>query len=276
MKKRLDLLLVEKGYFTTRTKAQAHIMAGNVLVNDFPVTKAGTKINEDSTIRIRKQSEYVSRGAYKLKKAIEEFNIDVKGRVCVDIGSSTGGFTEILLRNGAELVYAVDVGTNQLDYKLRINEKVVVMEKTNARYLEMNNFPRRPSLITIDVSFISLTMILSRLIEILKKDGKIISLIKPQFEVGKDIEGFKGVVRETNHLVKSLKKIYSYLTDDNSFPVTVKGFTYSPVKGPKGNIEYLVLIEKITSLPHHQTITFDDEYFLKLVNDSKKNLTKIK
>lgn len=274
MKKRLDILLVDKGYFKTRTKAQANIMAGNVLVDDFPITKSGTKIDEKCIIRIRKKAEYVGRGAYKLKKALEVFDVEVKDRICADIGSSTGGFTELLLLNGAKLVYAVDVGTNQLDYSLRINEQVIVMEKTNARYLSMDSFSHRPSLITVDVSFISLTIILDKLIEIVKDGGDIISLIKPQFEIGKEIEGFKGVVRETNHLKSSLLKIYSYLTGGSCFPIIIKDFTYSPLKGPKGNIEYLVHIKKSIGTRHKNH--FSNDFFLNLVNNSKKHLKKNK
>ncbi len=260
MKQRLDLFLVENGFFDTRAKAQANIIAGNVLVNDEPITKAGTQINIDSQIRLRNQLEYVSRGAYKLKKALEEFNINPQDCVCADIGSSTGGFTDLLLKKGAKLVYAIDVGTNQLDYSLRTNDKVIVMENTNARYLTPKQFDEKPSLITIDVSFISLTLLFGVLIDILTDNGDIIALIKPQFEVGKDIPHFKGVVRNEKDHINALKKIYSFL---ENLPVTVMGFTISPIKGPKGNIEFLVHIKKQKALDKKH---FDDDYFSTLID----------
>jgi 23S rRNA (cytidine1920-2'-O)/16S rRNA (cytidine1409-2'-O)-methyltransferase len=244
MKKRLDILLVELGFFDTRAKSQANIMANNVLVNDEPITKVGTKIDIDSNIRIRNKLEYVSRGALKIKKAIDKFNINPQGKVCADIGSSTGGFTEVLLKNGAELVYAVDVGTNQLDYKLRINKKVKVMENTNARYLKKDYFNPLPKLVTIDVSFISLQLIFPSVLNIIDEEGEIVALIKPQFEIGKEIKGFNGVVRSKKYHYLAIKNTINFLLNSNLHNIKINDLTSSPIKGPKGNREYFLHLTK--------------------------------
>ncbi len=264
MKKRLDILLVELGFFDTRAKSQANIMANNVLVNDKPITKVGTKIDIDSSIRIRNKLEYVSRGALKINKAIEKFNIDPNGKICADIGSSTGGFTEILLKNGAELVYAVDVGTNQLDYRLRINDKVRVMENTNARYLVKENFEPLPEIITIDVSFISLKLIYPSVLNLIKDKGEIISLIKPQFEIGKEIKGFNGVVKSKKYHYLAIKNIISYLLDLNQFNLYIKDLTPSPIKGPKGNTEFFLYIIKGIG---KTTNNISDDYIKNLIDE---------
>lgn len=267
MKKRLDILLVEKGYFETRAKAQSNIMASNVLVDDEPITKSGTMISEDSEIRIRNKIEFVSRGAFKLIKALKEFDIKSQNKICADIGSSTGGFTEVLLKNGAKLVYAVDVGTNQLDYKLRIDDRVIVMENTNARYIDSQLFTHSPSLITIDVSFISLNLIIKPILDVLEDDGDIIALIKPQFEIGKDIKDFRGVVKKRQHHFQSLKKVFKYLLDIEKPKIDILGFSYSPIKGPKGNKEFLVHIKKTSGNNYKQ---FNDSFFERLIQESDK------
>ncbi len=259
MKERIDILLVNLGFFDTRAKAQANIMANNVLVNDNPVTKPGTKVKTDSNIRIRKKLEYVSRGALKIKKAIEEFNIKAENKVCLDIGSSTGGFTEVLLKNGASYVYALDVGTNQLDYKLRINEKVKVMENTNARYVSKSDFDKDINLISIDVSFISLKLILPVAFDILGKNGgEIVALIKPQFEVGKEITGFNGVVKSKKYQFKAIRNIIDFSTEElKGNKLNVIDVTQSPVKGPKGNKEFFIYINSNENV---EKIDLSDDY----------------
>ena len=198
MKKRLDVLIFEKGLSASREKARALILSGNVLVNNFPKTKCGEKFNEDCKIKIKEKLPYVSRGGTKLIKALDTFSFDPKGMICVDIGSSTGGFTDVLLQKGAEKVYSVDVGTNQLAYSLRQNKRVIVMEKTNAKTLTTDMFKDDLNLAVIDVSFISLSSILEPVKNILNSKN-IIALVKPQFEVGKLVKGFKGVVKNKEH-----------------------------------------------------------------------------
>jgi 23S rRNA (cytidine1920-2'-O)/16S rRNA (cytidine1409-2'-O)-methyltransferase len=236
MKKRLDVLLFEKGLAQSREKARSLILSGNVLVDDKPAFKCGEKYSPEASFRVKESSCFVSRGALKLIKALDFFNIDPSGMVCVDIGSSTGGFTEVLLKRGAKKVYAVDVGTNQLDFSLRRDERVVVMEKTNAKDLTLSLFADDLNLCVTDVSFISLTSVLKPAFEILK-DKKIIALIKPQFEVGKEIKNFKGVVKNFDNRLKAVKRCIEYALTIGLF---AKEIAYSPITGPKGNVEYLV------------------------------------
>lgn len=240
-KQRLDVLLVDLGLVETRQKAQAEIMAGNVLVNDTPAVKAGQFISIEATIRLRYKFPYVSRGALKLIHALERHKIELKDRIAVDIGASTGGFTQVLLEKGARMVYAVDVGTNQLDWKLRNDPRVVVRENTNARYLDNKDFQPAPSIAVMDVSFISLTKVLEPVSNILEGKKEIIALIKPQFELDKDKIGDKGLVPE-EYRSFAVERVIKYA---ESIGLKSSEILESPIAGAKsGNIEYLVLFTK--------------------------------
>lgn len=236
-KERLDVILVKKGLFDSREKAQREILAGNVLVNENIITKAGTLISEDVSIRIKEKFPYVSRGALKLKHAIEYFQLDVKEKVAIDVGASTGGFTEVLLEKGARLVYAVDCGTNQLDWKLRTNPKVISMENTNARFLTKELFSEEIEIGVVDVSFISLTKILLPLKNILKEGFWIVALIKPQFELERDKISKGGIVKE-EFRSEAIEKVLSYA---DSIGLNSSEVIESPITGYKSNnVEYLV------------------------------------
>lgn len=236
-KKRLDILLCERGFFESRQRAQAIIMAGQVYVGGQKVDKAGTAIEENAEIEVRgKTLAYVSRGGLKLEKAIGSFPIDLKGAVCADIGASTGGFTDCMLQNGASKVYAVDVGYGQLAWSLRSDERVVCMERTNARYLTHEQIPDELDFASIDVSFISLKLILPAVRGLLKGNGMVACLVKPQFEAGKEKVGKKGVVRDP---AVHLEVLDQFLVNAKNSNFTVKGLTFSPIRGPEGNIEYL-------------------------------------
>lgn len=236
-KKRLDVMMVEQGLVESRQKAQAIIMAGEVFVNDQKVDKAGTPIAEDAKIEIHgKTLRYVSRGGLKLEKAMACWPITLEGTVCADIGASTGGFTDCMLQNGASKVFAVDVGYNQLDWRLRTHPQVVCMERTNARYLTKEQIPEELDFFSIDVSFISLNLILPALRPLMKEGGQAVCLVKPQFEAGKDKVGKKGVVRDP---AVHLEVLEHFLEHAANADFTVKDITFSPIKGPEGNIEYL-------------------------------------
>lgn len=243
MKERLDVLLVEQGFAASREKAKAIIMSGNVFVNGQREDKAGTTFDPaKSTIEVKGHTlKYVSRGGLKLEKAMAQFTITLEGKVCMDIGASTGGFTDCMLQNGATKVYSVDVGHGQLAWSLRNDERVVCMEKTNFRYLTRDDIQDDLDFASVDVSFISLSKILLPARKILKDHGQMVCLIKPQFEAGKDKVGKKGVVREQSVHQEVIEKIYT-LADILGFQVL--GLEYSPIKGPEGNIEYLIHIEK--------------------------------
>lgn len=237
-KKRLDVVLVEKGLAASREKAKALIMAGKVLVNENKIDKAGTEINPELPIRLLGQDiPYVSRGGLKLEKALQVFPVDLTDKVVADLGASTGGFVDCALQNGAAKVYAIDVGYNQLDWKLRTDARVVSMEKTNARYLEADSLGQMVDVVTTDVSFISLDKILPPAMAFLKDDGHVLALIKPQFEAGREKVGKKGVVRDAAVHREVIEKILQLCRD---IGLTVWGLDYSPVKGPEGNIEYLL------------------------------------
>ena len=236
-KKRLDVAMVEQGLAESRQKAQAVIMAGQVYVNGQKVDKAGAPVAEDAAIEVRgKTLAYVSRGGLKLEKAMELWPIRLEGAVCADIGASTGGFTDCMLQNGAEKVYAVDVGYNQLDYRLRTHPKVVCMERTNARYLTHEIIPDVLDFASIDVSFISLKLILPALRQLMSEEGEVVALIKPQFEAGREKVGKKGVVRDP---AVHLEVLEHFLDHAAQAGFTVKGVDFSPIRGPEGNIEYL-------------------------------------
>ncbi len=223
--------------FTSRQKAVAQVMSGNILVDDEPVTKAGTLVSVQSVIRIKKKErEYVSRGALKLLKALSEFQIEPKHKIGMDIGSSTGGFTQVLLEQQCQKIYAVDVGTNQLDYSLRKQEKIIVLENTNARYLEFEKIGEKADLIVIDLSFISILKVMPALVQFGKLSTDWITLIKPQFEAGRDEVQKGGIVKKESVRQKVIKDITQGL---NLLGLNRLGLIESPIKGTKGNLEYL-------------------------------------
>ena len=242
MKKRLDLILVERGIFETREKAKREIMAGHTIVNEHAVTKAGTNFKDDEKllIRVKDRLKYVSRGGLKLEKAIEVWNLDFSDKTVLDIGASTGGFTDCALQNGAKKVYSVDVGTNQLDWKLRNDSRVVSIENTHIKDLKPENLENEKADFTvIDVSFISLTKVIPYLRKFLKDKGKVIMLIKPQFEVGKKKIGKNGIVMEEQYHDEAIKKIISFIKEND---YELVGVEESPIKGSKGNKEFLAMI----------------------------------
>lgn len=243
MKERLDVLLVSRGLAESREKAKAVIMSGSVFVDGQREDKAGTTFDADKvTIEVKGHSlKYVSRGGLKLEKAMQEFGITLEDKVCMDIGASTGGFTDCMLQNGATKVYSVDVGHGQLAWKLRNDERVVCMEKTNFRYLVREDIADDLDFASVDVSFISLTKILIPARKLLKNRGQMVCLIKPQFEAGKDKVGKKGVVREPKVHQEVIEKVIDYA---DSLGFEVLHLEFSPIKGPEGNIEYLVHLEK--------------------------------
>ena len=242
MKERLDLLLVKKNLASSREKAKAIIMSGIVYVDGQKEDKAGALFEENKSIEIRGQSlKYVSRGGLKLEKALIEFDIRLSDLICMDVGASTGGFTDCMLQNGASKVFAVDVGYGQLDWKLRNDERVVVFEKTNIRYLEESSLEQKADMASIDVSFISLSKVLPALVKLLKEEAFIVALIKPQFEAGREKVGKKGVVREAAVHIEVIQAVCTYAADNK---LDIIGLTYSPIKGPEGNIEYLCYMKK--------------------------------
>lgn len=241
-KTRLDVLLVERGFAESRQKAQAVIMAGQVFVSGQRSDKPGTAVANDAPVEVRGAAlRYVSRGGLKLEKAMKTWPITLAGKVCADIGASTGGFTDCMLQNGAERVYAVDVGYGQLDWRLRNDPRVVCLERTNARYLSTDEVPQPLDFASIDVSFISLKLIFPALYQLLKEGGEIACLIKPQFEAGREKVGKKGVVRDSAVHLEVLEHFLDHARE-NDF--TVLGITYSPIRGPEGNIEYLGYLRK--------------------------------
>lgn len=274
---RLDLYLTEKGFFPTREKARVAIMEGNVFVNNQKEDKPGTMIKEDANVEYRgERLKYVSRGGLKLEKAAKVFNIDLNNKTCIDIGSSTGGFTDFMLQNGAKKVFAVDCGTNQLDYKLRTDDRVVAMENTNARYLKREDIGDDIiDFISVDVSFISLTKILPVIKELLKENGEAVLLIKPQFEAGKELVEKNGVVRDSTVHEEVIKSVIDFCIDNN---FTVKGLDFSPIKGPAGNIEYLLYIGKFKDDINQANAGLDlgkmNEYISKVVKQSHDELNK--
>ncbi len=241
-KERLDVLLVKRGLAESREKAKAIIMTGNVFVEEQREDKAGSTFAEDVQIRIKgTPMKYVSRGGYKLEKAMELWHVPLQDKLCMDVGSSTGGFTDCMLQNGAVKVYAIDVGTNQLTWKLRQDERVVSMEKTNIRYVTPEDIADPIDFSSIDVAFISLTKVLIPVWNLLKNGGRVVCLVKPQFEAGREKVGKKGVVRDKKVHEEVVCHIMTYAL---SMGFEILGLSYSPIKGPEGNIEYLLYIEK--------------------------------
>lgn len=266
MKKRLDVLLVEQGLADSREKAKAIIMSGIVYVDNNKEDKAGTTFEETARIEVRGNTlKYVSRGGLKLEKAMNNFGVTLDGKVCMDVGASTGGFTDCMLQNGAVKVYSVDVGHGQLAWKLRKDERVVCMEKTNIRYVTPDDISDVIEFASIDVSFISLTKVLPAVRELMTPDGEIVCLIKPQFEAGREKVGKKGVVRELSTHIEVVQMIVDYARA-NGFRTL--HLSYSPIKGPEGNIEYLLHITKDESREN-------EEFDIKaLVEESHSALSK--
>lgn len=242
MKKRLDILLTEQGLFPSREKARGVIMAGQVYVNGQKADKAGMQVNEEDKLEVRGEpARYVSRGGVKLEKAMSTFPISLTDAVCMDIGASTGGFTDCMLQNGAKKVFAVDVGYGQLAWNLRVDERVINMERTNIRYVTPEQIGQPIDFISVDVSFISLKLVLPVAVQLLREGGEAVCLVKPQFEAGRENVGKKGVVRDAAVHRQVLENALVYARANHLTPL---GLTFSPVKGPEGNIEYLMYLRK--------------------------------
>lgn len=241
-KKRLDIYLADNNLAPSREKAKALIMAGVVFVDNQKCDKAGTLVTDKQNIEVRGgELKYVSRGGLKLEKAMSEFPVKLDGKVCMDIGASTGGFTDCMLQNGAEKVFSVDVGYGQLAWKLRCDERVVNMERTNIRYVKHGDIGTYLDFASIDVAFISLKLVLPVTFELLKDSGEVVALIKPQFEAGKEKVGKKGVVKEKSTHIEVVRGIYDFAINAG---FGVLGLSFSPIKGPEGNIEYLIYLKK--------------------------------
>lgn len=272
MKERLDVLLVRRGLAESREKAKAVIMAGCVYVNDQKEDKAGAMFDETkiSNLEVRGNTlPYVSRGGLKLAKAMKQFDISLEGKVCMDIGASTGGFTDCMLQNGAVKVYSVDVGHGQLAWKLRNDERVVCMEKTNFRYMVRDDIQDDLDFASVDVSFISLTKILGPAYNLLKTDAQMVCLIKPQFEAGKEKVGKKGVVRDPAVHVEVIEMVMDYAV---SIGFEILNLDYSPIRGPEGNIEYLLHIYKTSDTKEHDQLPHEE--YAQLIAQTVENAHK--
>ena len=270
-KQRLDVLLVEKGLAPSREKAKAIIMAAIVYVDGNKEDKAGTTFPENAVIEVKgKTLPYVSRGGLKLEKAMQKFPITLSGKVCMDVGSSTGGFTDCMLQNGATKVYAIDVGHGQLAWKLRNDERVVCMEKTNIRYVVPEDIDELAAFSSIDVSFISLTKVLLPVKNLLTEDGQVVCLIKPQFEAGREKVGKKGVVRDRAVHEEVIRMVMDYASSIDFYPLALD---FSPVKGPEGNIEYLLHMRKTETMENGHTMT---DQIKEVVDASHADLAKNK
>jgi len=265
-KERLDALLVEKGFFDTMEKAKRNIMAGLVFVDNERIDKCGQKIKTTSSIEVKGNTiPYVSRGGLKLERAVNEFKLDLNGKVCMDVGASTGGFTDCMLQNGAAKVYAVDVGYGQFDWKLRNDPRVICMERTNIRYVKPEDIGELIDFASIDVSFISLRLVLPKVKSLLKQDGEITALIKPQFEASRDKVGKKGVVHDRETHFEVIKNVAYYAESIGLSPYKL---TYSPIKGPEGNIEYLLYMINNMNLSELNI----ENIIKKVVEESHKSL----
>jgi 23S rRNA (cytidine1920-2'-O)/16S rRNA (cytidine1409-2'-O)-methyltransferase len=274
MKERLDVLLVEKEFATSREKAKAMILAGDVFINGQREDKAGSLFDPEKIRSFEVRSniqKYVSRGGFKLEKAMEVFPLDLKGKNCMDIGASTGGFTDCMLQNGAEKVYSVDVGYGQLDWKLRNDKRVICMEKTNFRYLTPSEIGESLDFASVDVSFISLTKILLPARNLLKNGAQMVCLIKPQFEAGKEKVGKKGVVRDASVHEEVIGRVIDFA---GSIGFLIKGLDFSPIKGPEGNIEYLLFLEKDKE-QSEQCGELEEHAAIKILQDLQENRTGI-
>ena len=267
MKERLDVLLVSKGFFDSREKAKRAIMAGMVFIGQERYDKAGTMVPEDADIHVKGDTcPYVSRGGLKLEKSIKTWDLDLEGAVCMDIGSSTGGFTDCMLQNGATKVYALDVGTNQLAYSLRVDPRVVVMEKTNIRDLDTDSFEKL-DFISIDVSFISLNLVLPVASRLLNEGGQMVALVKPQFEAGREKVGKGGIVRDKSVHREVVENVVKYAENADLRPC---GLSYSPITGAKGNIEYLLYMKKTSD----EDVLLKEEDIRNIVESSHSELDK--
>jgi 23S rRNA (cytidine1920-2'-O)/16S rRNA (cytidine1409-2'-O)-methyltransferase len=242
LKERADKLMVDKGLAETRSKAQALIMEGHVFVDGKPIDKAGMLIPVTAAVEVVKREPWVSRGAHKLLHALKVFSASPRGKVCTDIGASTGGFTQVLLAMGAQRVYAVDVGYGQLAWSLRKDPRVIAMERTNARYLKRDDFAEAVTFITVDASFISLRLLISPLADILPDDGEMVALVKPQFEAGRERVGKGGVVRDAETHAQVLRELGDFINTKTQLALI--DATFSPIKGPKGNVEFFFFLKK--------------------------------
>lgn len=257
MKQRLDVALTERGLVASREKAKVVIMEGLVYVNGQKSDKAGAQVKDDDKIEIRGETlRYVSRGGKKLEKAMEVFPISLQNSVCIDIGASTGGFTDCMLQNGAVKVYSVDVGYGQLAWSLRTDERVVNLERTNIRYITEEQIPEPVDFASVDVSFISLTLVLPAAYRLLKENGQMVCLVKPQFEAGKDKVGKKGVVREPEIHKEVIRKVADCAKE---LHFILSGLDFSPIKGPEGNIEYLLYLKKEENSSETENILTDNQ-----------------
>ncbi|MDF2613623.1 MAG: TlyA family methyltransferase [Clostridia bacterium] len=264
-KERLDILITERNLAESRERAKAYIMAGVVFVDGQKEDKPGLKVKRSSQIEVREKMKYVSRGGYKLEKAMAEFAIELDQKVCMDVGASTGGFTDCMLQNGAAKVYAIDVGYGQLAWKLRQDERVVCMEKTNIRYVTPEEIGCKINFSSIDVSFISLSKVLLPIYHILDEQGVIVALIKPQFEAGREQVEKHGVVKNPSVHKQVIKGVWDYAS---SIGLSVQGLDFSPIKGPEGNIEYLIYLKK--NAP--DTLEDRDSMIDKVVQESHNSL----
>ena len=273
-KKRLDVMLVEQGLAESREKAKAIIMSGIVYVDGEKEDKAGSTFAETASIEVRgKTLKYVSRGGLKLEKAMQVFPIELEGKVCMDVGASTGGFTDCMLQNGAVKVYSVDVGYGQLAWKLREDERVICMEKTNIRYVKPEDIDDKIEFASVDVSFISLSKVLPPLRDLLKEDAEVVCLIKPQFEAGREKVGKKGVVRDKSVHVEVIENVSCFALASG---FEILGLDFSPVKGPEGNIEYLIHLRKTAEIKGNDILLEEDykKAIKQLVEDSHTTLDK--
>ncbi|MCI8534661.1 MAG: TlyA family RNA methyltransferase [Hungatella sp.] len=267
MKERLDMLLVKRNLVPSREKAKAIIMSGIVYVNGQKEDKAGTMFEDTALIEVRGSTlKYVSRGGLKLEKAMTHFGICLEGKICMDVGASTGGFTDCMLQNGAIKVYAVDVGHGQLDWKLRNDERVICMEKTNIRYVKGEDVADKIQFASIDVSFISLSKVLEPVKELLTDDAQVVCLIKPQFEAGREKVGKKGVVREKDTHLEVIEKVMAFA---QSIDFGIQNLEFSPIKGPEGNIEYLLHLQ---NHPEQYGQTKGEVNLLEVVEEAHKTL----
>ena len=266
MKERLDVLLVKRNLAVSREKAKAVIMAGEVYVDGQKEDKAGSMFQDSVHIEVRGNTlPYVSRGGLKLEKAMTHFGVSLEGKVCLDVGASTGGFTDCMLQNGAKRVYAIDVGHGQLDWKLRNDPRVVCMEKTNIRYVVPDDIGEQADFSSIDVSFISLTKVLLPVRELLGEGGEIVCLIKPQFEAGREKVGKKGVVRDPAVHLEVIEKIVDYA---KSIYFEILNLEFSPIKGPEGNIEYLLYLRRLKEGQESERMVFESAQIVKKAHET--------
>ncbi len=269
MKERLDVLLVKKGLAESREKAKAIIMSGIVYVDDQKEDKAGTSFEETAKIEVRGSTlKYVSRGGLKLEKAMTHFGATLEGKICMDVGASTGGFTDCMLQNGAVKVYSVDVGHGQLAWKLRNDPRVVCMEKTNIRYVVPEDIGDKIEFVSIDVSFISLTKVLGPVKNLMAEDGQIVCLIKPQFEAGREKVGKKGVVRDKKTHLEVINMVISFAVETG---FEVLNLEFSPIKGPEGNIEYLLHLKNHAEGERYENVAVNPD---QVVEEAHKQLDK--